>query len=81
MNQYNMLEAKNNLSKICNMLTTGEEEYVLIAKNGVPVAKIVPYEKHKVILGTMKKKYKNYSLDYDDYKKADEEIAKMFYGE
>lgn len=40
-----MLEAKNNLSKICNSLIENKEDYVVICKDGKPVAKIGPYIK------------------------------------
>lgn len=40
---YNMLEAKNNLSKICKLLQDGEEDYIVIANNGKPVAKVYPF--------------------------------------
>lgn len=39
--QVNMLEAKNRLSSLVAAVERGEE--VLLARNGVPVAKIVPY--------------------------------------
>ena len=40
--QVNMLEAENRLSSLVIAAEQGEE--VLIARNGVPVAKIVKYE-------------------------------------
>ena len=39
--QVNMLEAKNRLSSLIVAAEQGEE--VLIARNGVPVARLVPY--------------------------------------
>lgn len=39
--QVNMLEAKNQLSKLVQAAQDGEE--VVIAKNGVPVARVVPF--------------------------------------
>ena len=44
--QVNMLEAKNRLSSLIGAAEQGEE--VLIARNGVPVAKIIPYHPMKV---------------------------------
>jgi prevent-host-death family protein len=44
--QVNMLEAKNRLSSLIAAAEQGEE--VLIARNGVPVAKIVKYTAAKV---------------------------------
>jgi len=44
--QVNMLEAKNRLSSLIVAAEQGEE--VLIARNGLPVAKIIPYHPMKV---------------------------------
>lgn len=73
---YNMLDAKNNLSKICKMLVEKKEDFVVICSNGKPLVKVVPYEeKTKRPVGLLKGKYK-----YDDFfMECDEEIAKMFY--
>ena len=43
MTKVNMHEAKSRLSKLVEMAKNGED--VVIAKNGVPEARIVPYEK------------------------------------
>lgn len=43
MTKVNMHEAKSRLSKLVAMAKNGED--VVIAKNGVPEARIVPYEK------------------------------------
>lgn len=40
MTRVNMLEAKNNLSKLVRQLETREEDVVYIARNGVPIAQI-----------------------------------------
>lgn len=45
MTKVNVHEAKTNLSKLIEMVRNGEE--VVIAKNGVPEVRIVPYEKEK----------------------------------
>ena len=39
-----MFEAKTNLSKYVASVVTKEEPFIIIARNGKPVAKIVPYE-------------------------------------
>ena len=44
--QINMLEIKNRLSSLIVVAEQGEE--VLIARNGVPVARIVPYVSPRV---------------------------------
>lgn len=38
----NMLEAKSNLSKLVEAVETGVETEVIIARNGRPVARLVP---------------------------------------
>lgn len=79
MTQYNMLDAKNNLSKICKMVSENEEDFIVIASNGKPLVKIVPYEnKNKRILGIYDGKYKIDDKLFDSY---DKEIEEMFYGE
>lgn len=40
----NMHEAKSNLSKLVEAVETGEQQEVIIARNGKPVARIVPLE-------------------------------------
>ncbi len=39
-----MFEAKTNLSKYVSSVETKEEPFVIIVRNGKPVAKIVPYD-------------------------------------
>ena len=40
MTQVNVLEAKNNLSKLLALLESGEEQQVVIARNGTPIAQL-----------------------------------------
>jgi len=76
--QYNMLDAKNNLSKICKMLVDKQEDYIIVASNGNPVAKIVPYEKEfKRKPGCLKEKY-GQLCDVDWF---NDDITNLFYGE
>jgi prevent-host-death family protein len=44
--QVNMLEAKNTLSRLVSAAERGED--VVLARDGKPVAKIVPYEAPKI---------------------------------
>ena len=44
MTQYNMYEAKTNLSKIIRTLEDKKEDYILISRNGKPIIKMVLYE-------------------------------------
>ena len=75
--QYNMLEAKNNLSKICHMVKNGQEDYVLIASNGTPIAKVIPVESTKRKFGCYKNKFKKLS-DVDWF---NDDITNLFYGD
>ncbi|MDO5441105.1 MAG: type II toxin-antitoxin system Phd/YefM family antitoxin [Bacillota bacterium] len=43
MKQVNIFDAKTELSKLIKMLETNEEDKIVIARNGVPVAQILPY--------------------------------------
>ena len=44
MTKVNMLEAKTNLSKLVEAVETGRESEIILARNGKPVARIVPIE-------------------------------------
>jgi prevent-host-death family protein len=52
--QENMLDAKTKLSQLVEAAERGEE--VFIARNGVPVVKIVPVTKAKLPFGFLKDK-------------------------
>ncbi|MBQ1508126.1 MAG: hypothetical protein IIZ47_01770 [Erysipelotrichaceae bacterium] len=41
MTQINMFEAKTNLSKYARMLEEGKEDYIIVARNGKPLLRIV----------------------------------------
>ena len=79
MTQVNMLEAKTNLTKLIRLLETRQEDEILIARNGQPVAKIVKFEKQTGRIGSASRKHR--SLDLDEFNAMNEEIAKEFYGE
>lgn len=59
MTQINMLQAKSDLSKLIVMLENKEEDQILIARNGVPVATLSLYNppKQKVEIGKYNGKY------------------------
>ena len=42
-----IFEMKTNLSKYVSAILNKEEPYIVLLKNGVPVAKLVPYEEEK----------------------------------
>ena len=46
--QYNMFEAKTNLSKIASILEKGEEDFVIVARNGKPLLRITLEKKAEV---------------------------------
>lgn len=39
---FNILDAKSNLSRLVSAVETGDETEILIARNGRPVARLVP---------------------------------------
>lgn len=67
MTQYNMYEAKTNLSKISKLLEDKKEEYVIISRNGKPVLKVSLYEDNprKKLFGCAKGMFK-IPEDFDD---------------
>ena len=78
----NMLEAKTNLSKLVEAVESGAEKEVILARNGKPVARIVPMEvaaKAPRRLGLHDGEYGDFGLE--EFNAMDVEIAKMFYGE
>jgi prevent-host-death family protein len=42
----NMLDAKSNLSRLVQAVESGETPEVVIARNGVPAARLVPVRSH-----------------------------------
>lgn len=44
MHTVNMLEAKSTLSKLVDAIQSGNEEVVIIARNGRPAARLVPMD-------------------------------------
>ena len=76
--QVNVLEAKTDFSKLLRLVEYGREESITIARNGKPVAKIVPYEATPASrrIGAWKGKFKA----PEDFDAANEEIAAMLTG-
>jgi prevent-host-death family protein len=75
----NMLEAKNNLSKLVDAVESGSESEIIIARNGRPAARLVPLEVKKkgIRLGVAKGRF----VVPDNIDRDNEEIAKLFYGD
>ena len=71
----NMLEAKNNLSKLVEAVESGGESEIIIARNGKPAARIVPIERKKrPRIGVAKGQFEM----PDDIDRDNEEIARLF---
>ncbi len=80
MTQVNMLEAKTYLTKLIKLLETKQEDEILIARHGKPVAKITFYENQdNKRIGIAQGKHK--PLDLDLFNSLNDEITKEFYGE
>jgi prevent-host-death family protein len=83
MNRHvNMLEAKTNLSRLVEAVESGAESEIIIARNGKPVARLVPIEakaRRPVRLGLASGKFPVQTQEEFD---ADNDlIAAMFYGD
>jgi prevent-host-death family protein len=78
MTTVNMLEAKTNLSRLVEAVETGREPEIVIARNGRPVARLVPVGTVSVghRIGVAKGKFK--APDPDPA--LDAAIAKRFTG-
>jgi prevent-host-death family protein len=74
MHKVNMHQAKTNLSKLANMVQSGEK--VIIAKSGRPYVELIPYSKPKKqrTFGLLKDKIKL----PDDFGELDDEISELF---
>lgn len=57
MPKVNMLEAKTNLSKLVEAVETGKETEIILARNGRPVARIVPVEVPHIRIGLAEGKF------------------------
>ena len=74
----NIHEAKTHFSKLVARAAAGEE--IVIAKAGVPVAKLVAFREPRPLkLGLWKGRA--WAADDWDSDETNEEIAKLFYGE
>lgn len=77
--QVNMLEAKNQLSKLVQAAQEGED--VVIAKNGVPVARLLPFRKPGGLKGWGRLKTTAGDVDAAFTPAVDAKIARMMAGE
>ena len=76
MQAVNMLQAKSSLSRLVEAIELGEESEIVIARNGRPVAKLVPIETASAgpRLGIAKGKFEV----PDDIDAHNDEVARLF---
>ena len=76
----NMLEAKTNLSRLVESVESGAESEVIIARNGKPVARLVPIvtKPAKRRLGILNGKYR--SMSQEEFDADNDIIAELFNG-
>lgn len=79
MNQVNILDAKNNLSKLIQSLERRELDAITIARNGKPVAKLTLIDGKNITqrIGVAKGKF----VVPDNFDWCNDEIAEMFEGD
>lgn len=77
----NMLDAKTQLSRLVDAVESGAETEIVIARNGVPAARLVPIEKRSATrrrLGLLNGRYPSMTLE--EFNAHDAEIAALFLG-
>jgi antitoxin (DNA-binding transcriptional repressor) of toxin-antitoxin stability system len=79
MQSVNMLQAKSSLSHLVGAIEQGQEREIIIARNGKPVAKLVPLDAAPVgkRIGIAKGKFEV----PDDIDAHNSEVARLFLGE
>lgn len=73
----NIYEAKTRLSFLLNKLNQNEESEIVIAKNGTPVAKLVPYIEPDRPWGLLKEKDFP-AMSQEEFDSLNDDIADMF---
>lgn len=80
MTTVNMLEAKTHLSRLVERIERGEEREIIIARNGRPVAKLMPLEaesgKPKLRLGLLAGQFP--SMTQEEFDVDNEHIRRLF---
>lgn len=76
--QVNMLEAKSQLSKLVKAALEGEE--VIIASNGVPVVKLVPFARKRKLGGWGRLRQHANEVDCAFTPALDQEVARRLGG-
>lgn len=78
MSYINVHDAKTQLSRLLQSIENGEETEITIARNGRPIARLVPMPARRPVrLGLAKGKF----IVPDDFNVDDEEIARLFNGD
>lgn len=78
MDAINMLDAKTQLSRLVDAVETGREDEIVIARNGRPVARLVPIERARTLrLGVAKGRFEI----PDDIDAHNAEVAALFAAE
>lgn len=74
----NMLEAKSNLSRLVDQIAVGNEQEIVIARNGKPAARLVPLKNQPsgMRLGVAKGLFE-VPASIDDH---NDEVARLFSG-
>ena len=72
MTQVNIFDAKTNLSKLIQLLETKQEDEIIIARNGKPIAKLTYYNKPLRRTGKFNGQYK--SLTQEEFDSVNKEI-------
>lgn len=77
--QVNILEAKNQLSRLVKAAAAGEE--VIIASNGTPMVRLVPIAADVGLAGWGKLKLRAQDIDAAFTRELDAEIAQGLHGD
>lgn len=66
--ETSIYEGKTNFSKIIQLIIDGEEDLIIVKKNGKPVAQITPInKKNSKRLGIAKKEMEGFDLSLEDF--------------
>lgn len=78
MKRVNIFDAKTDLSKLIKQLETKEEDVIIIARNGNPVAQLVPYKVNDASnrLGACPELAE--LIDWETFDELDKEVEEMF---
>lgn len=76
MRTVNIFDAKSSLSRLVDAVETGKESEVVIARNGRPVARLVPIRRHGPRIGVARGAF----VVPDSIDASDADIAALFDG-